>query len=117
MKVIIDVPTFTNSPLNVYIHCETAADLHKMEDKLLANKEYMTVWDDKCEEWFKKEWCKWYMRETMRGSGSVMIILSFHTNHDKFNDEFIKELSNYLSEGWSQDGAHFVKWQLFDKKD
>lgn len=116
MKVIFNVSPHS-SELKVYIHCETAAELYKMNDKLYSHSEYTSKWDGTCEEWRNKEWYNWCTREDMSGSSSVITVLTFYTSYHKFKDEFIKELSNYLSESWSQDGAHFVKWQLFDKKD
>jgi hypothetical protein len=108
MKVI-----FEKSPscyLLVYIHCETAAEQHKLNGKLFTHSEYQSKWDALCDEWIEKQYFKFLNKEELIGRSSTITTLTFADGRD---DNFIKELSNYLEDEYVLGGYYKIEYKSF----
>lgn len=108
MKII-----FEKSPsgqLVVYIHCVTAAQHKKLSEKLFRHSEYLSKWDELCDEWIAKDYFKYVNQEDMLGNNSTITVL---TIVDGRNDDLIKELSIYLEDEFTSTGCYIVEYQSF----
>lgn len=108
MKVI-----FEKNPsgcLLAYIHCETAAQQYKLDEKLFRHSEYNSKWDQICDEWIEKKYFQFVNKEQLIGMNSIITVLKFVDGRD---DDFIKELSLYLEDEYTPSGYYLVKYEQF----
>jgi hypothetical protein len=74
-----------------------------------THTEYDTDWSNLIYEWRKKEYFKYHIVEQMVAENSVITLIEFTNSR---NEDFIKELSNYLEADAS--GGYFnVEYKIF----
>ena len=65
----------------------------------------------KLDEWLQKSYYRHYVNETLVGQHSVITIITFINGR---NDDFIKELSNYLEGNKDYISGHYlIEYKLF----
>lgn len=110
MKLFFDMTAY--GELKAYIQMCTAADMHKVDDKMHTHSEYDTPWSDKLNEWKDAEYYKDYWMESMVGRSEVIWLLRF-VNCNGY-DKLMKEIVKYFDEDMA-DSTYCIKYHEFNK--
>lgn len=111
MKLFFDMTA--QGELKAYIEMHTAADMHKVSDKMHTHSEYDTPWGDKLREWEDAKYYEGHWVEPMIGRSEVIWVLKFIGCNGY--DKLMREIVKYFDEDMV-DSTFCIKYHQFDKE-